>query len=72
MEEFSNDEKVAIISSIEILSNKNSNNWVTIGPRAIQSFIFTYKLGRKLLEANKATGSHNDREAIFAVLDEIC
>ena len=98
LEEFSNDEKVAIISSIEILSNKNSNNWVTIGPRAIQSFIFTYKLGRKLLEArgieqvnpkllsrliaftfwgddiniNKATGSHNDREAIFAVLDEIC
>jgi len=52
IEELSNDEKLAIINSLSILNN-SEKQWVTIGPRAIQSFVFKYKLCRKLIEARK-------------------
>ena len=44
-----NDEKKAIIDSLKHIAS-SGNSTIHIGPRAIQSLIIKYKLGRKLLE----------------------
>ena len=45
-EDLEYDEKVALHDSLDKLSE-----WVTLGPRALQSFVFRYKLARQLLKA---------------------
>ena len=63
-EELTNYEKKAIINSLKYF-DITGKPVMNIGPRAIQSFVFKYKLGRKLLEAR---GHHQLNPELLANL----